>query len=120
MRLKYMISLNENKNTLKISEYAIIDKNLNKVPSSLLKKGDYQFLCEEAYESEAVLSSISQGKNALVACLRTHNIFPIKPYALKIAESVTALYQSSENLSKELFFDDIDAFVRSGDSSNAN
>jgi hypothetical protein len=46
--------------------------------------------------------------NALVAILRTHNIFPIEPYATKIAESVMALYNSSEEGSVELFFDDAD------------
>jgi hypothetical protein len=46
--------------------------------------------------------------NALVAILRTDNIFPIEPYSTKIAESVMALYDSSEDGSVELFFDDVD------------
>jgi hypothetical protein len=46
--------------------------------------------------------------NDLVAILRTDNIFPIEPYSTKIAESVMALYKSSEDGSAELFFDDID------------
>jgi hypothetical protein len=108
MRQKYVISRDGAKNKLKISEYAIIDKNLKKVASSMLQKGDFSFLCEETYESEIIVSSISKGMNALVAILRTHNMFPIEPYSTKIAESVMALYNSSENGSVELFFDDID------------
>jgi hypothetical protein len=46
--------------------------------------------------------------NALVEILRTHNIFPIEPYSNKIAESVMALYNSSEEGPVELFFDDVD------------
>jgi hypothetical protein len=108
MRQKYVISRNGDKDKLKIMEYAIIDKNLNKVASSMLRKGSFSFLCEETYESEIIESSISKGINALVAILRTHNIFPIEPYATKIAESVMALYNSSEDSSVELFFDDAD------------
>ena len=108
MRQKYVISRNGSKSNLKIREYAIIDKNLNKVASSMLQKGSFSFLCEETYESEIIESSISKGMNALVAILRTDNIFPIEPYSTKIAESVMALYDSSEDGSVELFFDDVD------------
>jgi hypothetical protein len=108
MRQKYVISRNGDKKKLKIREYAVIDKNLKKVASSMLQKGSFSFLCEETYESEIIVSSISKGMNTLVGILRTHNIFPIEPYATKIAESVMALYNSSEDNSVELFFDDAD------------
>ena len=108
MRQKYVISRDDAKNKLKIREYAILDKNLKKVVSSMLQKESFSFLCEETYESEIIVSSISKGTNALVANLRTHNIFPIEPYATKIAESVMALYKSAEDGSVELFFDDVD------------
>ena len=108
MRQKYVISRNNAKNKLKIREYAILDRKLKKMASSMLKKESFSFLCEETYESEIIVSSISKGMNALVAILRTHNIFPIEPYATKIAESVMALYNSSEDGSAELFFDDLD------------
>ena len=75
--------------------------------SSMLQNGDFTLLCEETYESEIIVSSISKGMNVLVAMLRTQNMFPIEPYATKIAESVIALYNSSENGSVELFFDDV-------------
>jgi len=108
MRQKYVISRNGAKNKLKIREYAILDIRLKKVASSMLKKGNFSFLCEETYESEIIVSSISKGMNALAATLRTNNIFPIEPYVTKIAESVMALYNSSEDGSMELFFDDVD------------
>ena len=108
MRQKYVISRNEAKNILKIREYAITNKDLKKVASSMLQKGNFSFLCEETYESEIIVSSISKGMSHLVAILRTHNMFPIEPYSNRIAESVMALYNSSEDGSAELFFDDID------------
>jgi len=108
MRQKYMISREGAKNRLKIREYAVIDKNLKKVASSMLQKGSFSFLCEETYESDLIVRSISKGMSALVANLRTRNIFPIEPYAAQIAESVMALYKSSEDGSVELFFDDAD------------
>ncbi len=108
MRQKYVISRNGTQYELKIREYAIIDKNLNKVESPMLQRGDFSFLCEETYESEIIKSSILKGINALIAVLRTDNIFPIEPYATRIAESVMTLYASSGDGSVELFFDDDD------------
>jgi hypothetical protein len=108
MRQKYLISRGVAENKLKIREYAIIDKNQKKLVPAMIQTEDFSFLCEETYESEIIMSSISKGTNALVAILRTHNIFPIEPYATEIAESVMALYNSSEDGSVELFFDDVD------------
>ncbi len=108
MRQKYVISRDNQKNTLNIREYAIIDKNLKKVASSMLKRESFSLLGEEFYDRDIVVDSISKGKEALVATLRTRNIFPIEPYALKIAESVEAMYDSSEASDLVLFFDDAD------------
>ena len=108
MRQKYVISRIGDKNKLKITEYAIMDKDLKNVASSMLQSGDFQLLCEETYESEIIVSSISKGMDVLVAMLRTQNMFPIEPYSTKIAESVMELYNSSEDGTVELFFDDVD------------
>jgi len=108
MRQKYLISRDGGNHKLKIREYAVIDRDLKKAASSMLQTATYAYLCEETYENEIIISSISKGMNALIAILRTHNIFPIEPYVTKIAESVVALYKSSEDDSVELFFDDKD------------
>ena len=108
MRQKYLISRGGTSKKLKIREYAVIDKDLKKAASSILQPTSYSYLCEETYENEIIIRSIAKGMNALIAILRTHNIFPIEPYVTKIAESVMALYQSSEDGSVELFFDDKD------------
>jgi len=106
MRQKFVISIDSRKDLLKLREYAIVDKSLIKVSSAMLRKGDYQLLCEETYKSETIIRSIPHGTRALVSVLRSHNIYPIEPYAAKIAESVMALYSSPKDGPVELFFDD--------------
>ena len=108
MRQKYVISLDNARNKLKISEYAVIDKNFRRVASSMLKKGSFSFLCEETYDSKIIEGSISEGLKALIATIRTRNIFPIEPYAAKIAEAIMNLYNNSRGDSVELFFDDVE------------
>ena len=108
MRQKYLISRDCANHKLKIREYAITDRDMKKAASPTLQTATYAYLCEETYENEIIISSIAKGMNALIAILRTHNIFPIEPYVTKIAESVMALYKSSEDGSVELFFDDKD------------
>ena len=60
---------------------------------------------------EAIKSTISKGKQALVAMLRTQNMNPPRLYAEEIAESVMNLYSSEANQSIELLFDDKDYFL---------
>jgi len=108
MRQKYMIFRDRTQKKLNIKEYAIIDKDLKKAALPILHTGSFTLLGEENYKSEIVVNSISKGMNALLSTLRTHNIFPIEPNATKIAESVMALYDSAEDDSVELLFDDLD------------
>ena len=108
---KYVILRDNAKNNLSIREYAIIDKNPKKAWPSMAGEGGFAFLCEESYKAEVIVASISKGINTLIATLRTDNIFPVKNNAVKIAESVMALYDSSEDGSVELYFDDLDLLL---------
>jgi len=112
MRQKYFISREGVKNELKIREYAIIQKAPKNIASSMRNRETFSFLCEETYDGSSIVSSIHRGRDALVATLRTRNLFPIRPHAIKIAESVMELYDSEEDNSVELFFDDIDLFEK--------
>ena len=60
----------------------------------MMQKENFSFLSEETYESNIIVSSISEGINTLISILRTDNMFPIEPHVNKIAESVVALYAS--------------------------
>lgn len=108
MRQKYVISRDGPNNKLTIKEYAIIDTKVKKPISSFFKQGKFILLCEETYDNKIILGSISHGIPALVAIIRTHNLFPIEPFATKIADNVITLYNSSENGPLELVFDDLD------------
>ena len=110
MRQKFIISMEGVKNELKIREYAIIEKALKNAAASLFGNEKFSFLGEAMYEGDAIESSILKGIDNLIGTLRTRNLYPIGPLAVKIAESVMALYHSEEDRSVELFFDDSELF----------
>ena len=68
----------------------------------------FSFLCEETYDDESVVSAIAKGEDALIETLRTKNLFPISIYAKEIAAAVTNMYESGNDPSVELVFDDHD------------
>ena len=108
MLQKFVISHDKTKNRFAIREMAIIDKNLANKDASRLRDEDYAFLCEESYSGRKITASIDRGLDALVATLRTPNFFPIRTYAVKIAESVIDLHNSEDNQRTALVFDDRD------------
>jgi len=108
VRQKYMIIHDAANKNLKIREYAIIDKSLEKTKTSMLRHTDYYLLYEENYDSEIIVSSISNGMSDLITTLRTPNLFPVARNAAKIAQSIISLFDSAKKSSVELFFNDID------------
>ncbi len=96
MKQKYLILKNDEKTKLIIREFAELDKEM------------FAFLCEETFDDESVTSAISIGQDALIATLRTKNLFPIGIYAKEIAAAVTKMYESGNDQSVELVFDDHD------------
>jgi hypothetical protein len=95
MKQKYLIINDKENKQFKIQEFA----ELNKETLSLL--------CEEAYEYKTIKSAISTGRDALIATLRTNNLYPPGIYAEKIAYAIVELYKSKDEESVALFFDDI-------------
>ncbi|HUV77709.1 MAG TPA: hypothetical protein VMW06_06605 [Desulfobacterales bacterium] len=102
MKQKYLILKNEDKTRLVIREYAELDKEM------------FSLVCEETFDDEVVKSAIGKGKNALIATLRTQNLFPIGIYAEKTAAAVTKIYESGDDQPVELFFDDTDLLKKDG------
>ncbi len=100
MKQKYSILKDGGSNQLIIREYAELDKEI------------LSLLCEETYENAAVKSAINAGKEAVIAALRTNNLYPPGIYAEKIADSVIDLYGSKGKKSVDLFFDDIELLTR--------
>ena len=108
MRQKFQIYLNGAGTRLNIREFAVIDKHLNIIESSMLEDKSFCLLCEETYDNATIANSISVGIGDLVTTLRTVNFFPNHQYAAKIAEAVVKLYASPNDDKIELFFDDKD------------
>ena len=100
MKQKYLILKTEEKTGLVIREYAELDKEI------------FSLLCEETFNDEVVNSAIEKGKHALIATLRTQNLFPIGIYAEEIAAAVTKMYESGDDQPVELFFDDTDLLIK--------
>ncbi len=95
MKQKYLI-LNDSENKLiKIQEFAELNKEM------------LSLLCEEEYAHQAIQSAIAAGPEAVIAALRTNNMYPPGIYAEQIAGAVTKLFQSGQSDSIELFYDDV-------------
>lgn len=106
MHQKFMIFQDTDKDTLTIREYAVVGKNLKKMVPALLIEEDFSLMAKETYDGASISTSIAKGVDALVTTLRTANLFPIMPYAVKIAESVMEMYDSPEDNAVELVFND--------------
>jgi hypothetical protein len=99
MKQKYEILKDEENKRLVIREFAELDKDV------------MSLLCEESYSKKEIKSAMAAGQEALVAALRTKNLYPPGVYAEKIAETVVALYGPKGKASEEVFFDDLE-FLR--------
>jgi hypothetical protein len=108
MKQRYFISRDEKERELTIEEYAVVAGNLKRQEIGALAKDDFTLLCIESYEDKLIKEAISQGKDALVAAIRTDNLYPISNYADVIADSVIEIYGKNDRRSKELLFDDLD------------
>jgi len=108
MRQKFQIYMDGSGTHLNIREFAVVDKHMNVIESSMLEDQSFCLLCEETYDNAAIADSISVGIGDLVTTLRTVNFFPNHQYATKIAEAVVKLYASPDDGKIELFFDDKD------------
>ena len=96
MKQKFQIQKNDTDHQLIIRESAELDKDA------------MSLLCEVTFEADVIQNALSDGREALIAALRTRNMYPPRIYAEMIADAVQDLYQSSDNETAELLFDDLD------------
>jgi hypothetical protein len=94
MKQKYTIHKDTDNQKLIIKEYAELDKEI------------MSLLCEESYDDVWVTSAIQNGTAALIKVLRTRNMFPPSAFVRKIAAAVVSLYDSGDEQSIEIMFDD--------------
>jgi hypothetical protein len=96
MKQKYQIQRNDAEKHLIIRESAELDKDV------------MSLLCEVTFEADTIQNAIKGGRDALIAALRTRNMYPPRAYAEMIATAVENLYQSNDSDTAELLFDDLD------------
>jgi hypothetical protein len=108
MRQKYRIcqSRKKKKKIINIKEFAVLEKDTKNVESTMLREDHFDLICEQDYDGESIAQSAAIGREALLETLRNTNLFPIAPYATKIADSVIDLIGDDADRCIELFFDD--------------
>ncbi len=107
MRQKYEIIRDDDNKRLIIREFAELDKDI------------MSLLCEETYDRKAVKTAMGLDKDALIAALRTKNLYPPGVYAEKIAEKVIELFTAKGKTSEEIVFDDLEFLSREHDAAAA-
>jgi hypothetical protein len=107
MKQKYEILKDDENKRLIIREFAELDKDT------------MSLLCEESYDKKAVKSAMGAGKDALIAALRTKNLYPPGTYAGHIAEKVMELYATKGKSSDEIVFDDLEFLSREHEAAEA-
>ena len=96
MKQKFHIHKNDAEQQLIIKESAELDKDV------------MSLLCEVTFEADVIKNAMENGREALIAALRTRNMYPPRTYAEMIADTVQNLYKSHESDAAELLFDDLD------------
>jgi hypothetical protein len=96
MKQKFTIQKNDTEQQLIIRESAELDKDV------------MSLLCEVTFQADAIKSAMATGREALIAALRTRNMYPPRTYAEMIADAVQNLYQSKDSDTAELVFNDLD------------
>ncbi len=100
MKQKYTIVKDDKNKQLIIREFAELDKEI------------LSLLCEETYDEKQIRAAIRKGREALIAALRTNNLYPPGMYADKIADAVKNLYAAKTKASEDLFFDDLELLAK--------
>ena len=100
MKHKYLIERNTELKQVTIKEFSELDKE------------DLSFLCQETYAEEKISAAITKGKDALIAALRTPNMYPSRLFANKIAEAVLTMYGPEPSPSSEVVLDDVDFIIK--------
>ena len=110
MKQKFHIQKSLKKKELVIQEYAVIQSDLRKRDKAVIQEEDFALLCEQTYDIRNLKSSISEGRMALIAELRTQNFFPIGFYINKIAGKIMEMLSVNGDQSAVLIFDDRENF----------
>lgn len=96
MNQKYIIQKDDHQNVLSLKEFAELDKEI------------MSLVYEQVYDWETITAAAATGTDRLIHVLRSQNIYPPQPYAVKIAETVMAICDTDSVDPAELIFNDIE------------
>jgi hypothetical protein len=99
MKQKFIIQKNDDDRQLIVQEYAELDKDI------------LSFICEERHDLARIESALKSGREALIAELRTDNMYPPILYAQAIADVIIQKLTDEERREHEVVFDD-DSYIR--------
>lgn len=105
---KFLIARDQENSVLTIEEFAILDGVTKNIDLQNLKEDPFSFVCKAEYDSKKIEAALSQGKQAVISSIRTHNMYPIGNYAEAIADSITGLFESDGSEPVEVLFNDIE------------
>ena len=94
MKQKFIVRKTDDQQMLIVEEYAELDKEI------------LSFICEERYPLGQIEQAAQNGREAVIAQLRTDNMYPPIVYAQAIADLVMAQIGESGKDRQELVFDD--------------
>ena len=100
MKQKYALVRDDAANELIMREYAELDKEI------------LSLICEERFNADTVKAAMGKDRDALMASLRSLNMYPPGVYLEQLAESVKKLYAADTENSVELYFNDLDFLAR--------
>jgi hypothetical protein len=96
MKQKYSIFKDNKTGTVTIKEFAELEKGL------------FSLIFEETFDNKILQAAIEEGKDALIAVIRTPDLYPIAEYAEKIADTIIDQFQNTPTEAPiELVFNDI-------------
>ncbi len=96
MKQKYSIFKDNKIGTVTIKEFAELEKGL------------FSLIFEGTFDNKTLQAAIEEGKDALIAVIRTPDLYPIAEYAEKIADTIIDQFQKTPAEAPiELVFNDI-------------
>ena len=107
MQQRYDISVDADKDRLSIKEYTILERPGRMQSNVDNAQLEYSLIHEETYDGDVIRAAIDEGKEALIAALRTDNFYPIQSSAEHIAEKVIGVFDNTSDSMVKLYTDDM-------------
>jgi hypothetical protein len=99
MKLKYLIKRGNSSEQIVVQEFGELDRDT------------MDFMCEVIYAQSELQAAMQKGREALIAVLRTRDLYPPAGCAQKLAEAVFEYCKSNSQGPLELLFDEKEAFA---------